>query len=148
MAQLWATGLWASGLWAPGLWETTDVGASDAVVILVQPAGAVNGLSLATQPQVKVNGPDGNTLTSYDGRFKVILVSGNAQIIGDTIYAVAGVGTYTALRLDGSSTQLVGFVALDLPDLPGVVANPIVMAPSAGGSGTYSYSIAHRRGHR
>lgn len=157
MSQLWATELWASGLWAPGLWEGYGSGGvggiPSSVGILTQPAGAILGLTLATQPIVKLVDDLGATITTYNGRFKAILVSGNAQIIGDTVYAVNGVGTYNTLRLDGTGAQLVAFVALDLDAPIGIDANPIIMAPSAGGVGTYGHSLAGRRvrgsrGHR
>lgn len=153
MPQLWATGLWAPGLWAPGLWEGfgSGTGLGDGVVILTQPSGAVSGLTLSVQPVVKVVDEFGLTLTSYAGRIKAILVSGNAQLIGDTVYAVAGVGTYTTLRMDGTGSQIIAFITLDLPAPVGIDADPINMAPSAGGQGRFSLAgrrIRGRGGHR
>lgn len=150
MAQLWATELWAPGLWAPELWEGYGIvgvgGIPSDVNVLTHPAGAVLGFTLTTQPIVKLVDDLGATITSYTGRFKAILVSGNAQIIGDTVYAVAGVGTYTSLRLDGTGAQLLAFIALDLPAPIGVEANPVIMAPSSGGQGRFSLAGRRVRG--
>lgn len=120
----------------------------DHLLVITQPSGAVAGFTLSQQPIVHVKNSDGTLATGYSGRIKALLVSGNAQVIGDTIYAVAGVGTYTTLRLDGSGTQLIAFIALDLDAPIGIDADPIDMAPSSGGAGRLGFAGRRIRGRR
>jgi hypothetical protein len=109
-------------------------GAADHLTLDVQPAGTVSGVPLAQQPVVTLRDVNGLVYTSYTGRIRAFLASGNMQVHNNVVFAVAGVGTFTTLSGDGSGTQILGFEALDMPAIPGVTSTPFTFPPLPGRS--------------
>ena len=73
-------------------------------VITTQPAGAVNGVALTTQPVVKIVYPSGSTVTSFTGNVVATIATGTAGTLSGTtmVAAVAGIATFTDLLITGT----------------------------------------------
>ena len=73
-------------------------------VITTQPAGAVNGDALTTQPQVRIAYPSGNTLTGFTGNVVATIASGTGTLSGTTtVAASSGIATFAGLTLTGTA---------------------------------------------
>src|SRR5206468_2816258 len=82
------------------------------LVFTTQPGGAQAGSPFATQPQVVAKDANKNTATSFTGAVTLAIKAGTgtagAQLTGDTtVTAVAGVATFTGLRIDQAGTGYV-----------------------------------------
>jgi hypothetical protein len=72
-------------------------------MMTTQPAGAVNGVALTTQPVVRVTDSGDNTVTSFIGNVVASIASGTGTLSGNTVAAVAGVATFTNLVITGTA---------------------------------------------
>jgi hypothetical protein len=73
-------------------------------MMTTQPAGAVNGVALTTQPVVRVTDSGDNTVTSFTGNVVASIASGSGTLSGTTtVAAVAGVATFTNLVITGTA---------------------------------------------
>lgn len=73
-------------------------------VMFTQPAGAVNGVALTTQPQVKITYPSGNTHTGFTGNVVATIASGTGVLSGTTtVAAPSGIATFTNLKITGTA---------------------------------------------
>jgi hypothetical protein len=82
---------------------TFQVGAATKAMMTTQPAGAVNGVALTTQPVVRVTDSGDNTVTSFTGDVVASIASGTGTLSGNTVAAVAGVATFTNLLITGTA---------------------------------------------
>jgi hypothetical protein len=82
---------------------TFQVGSANKAMMTTQPAGAVNGVALTTQPIVRVTDSGDNTVTSFTGDVVVSTASGLGELSGNTVAAVAGVATFTNLVITGTA---------------------------------------------
>jgi hypothetical protein len=86
-----------------------------ALGMVAQPAGAVSGRALTTQPVVEIRDGTGNRSVGSTAQVTVTVVSGNAALQGTTtVSAVGGVASFTDLRLDGSGPVTLGFSSAGL----------------------------------
>jgi hypothetical protein len=83
---------------------TFQVGSANKAMMTTQPAGAVNGVALTTQPVVRVTDSGGNTVTTSTAVVTVSISSGSGTLSGTTTAtAVAGVATFTNLLITGTA---------------------------------------------
>src|SRR5207244_8965137 len=101
--------------------------------VTTQPAGATAGAAFTTQPAVAIEDQFGNTVTGDTSTVTVALNSGTGPLQGTlTKAAVAGVATFTGLRLDDASdAKTLRFTdgALTLADATAFTVTPA--APAA-----------------
>jgi hypothetical protein len=77
-------------------------GAPAQLVIVTQPAGAMNEAPLETQPVVQIRDRYGNLVTTATSSVTASIVSGAGTIGGTvTVHAVGGIATFTDLALGG-----------------------------------------------
>ncbi|MBI2796515.1 MAG: Ig-like domain-containing protein [Gemmatimonadetes bacterium] len=122
---------------------TLAVGAAAAVAITTQPDGAVNGVDLTQQPVVRIVDVGGNTVTSSSASVDATIASGGGALQGTTsVSAIAGVATFTTLRVNGSSSaKTLQFASTGLtpvtsaPFTPGVGAAAAVVFDATGTPG-------------
>jgi hypothetical protein len=99
------------------------------LAITTQPAGAVSGRVLTTQPVVELRDAQGNRVTGATGAVTVALASGSGTLVGTTtVSAVAGVATFTNLRIDGAGAHTLAFTSAGLT---GVTSTAITVAQMA-----------------
>src|SRR5581483_2398865 len=100
------------------------------LAVTTQPAGATAGSAFSTQPVVKIEDAYNNVVTSDTSTVTVALNSGTGPLQGPTSKAaVAGVASFTNLRLDDASdAKVLRFTdgALTLAD-----ANSFTVSPAA-----------------
>jgi hypothetical protein len=83
---------------------TFQVGSATKAMMTTQPAGAVSGSALTTQPVVRVTDSGDNTVTSFTGNVVASIASGTGTLSGTTtVAAVAGVATFTNLVITGTA---------------------------------------------
>src|SRR5262249_21308473 len=91
---------------------TVATAAASQLVFTTQPSGATAGAAFGTQPVVTVEDAYGNTITTGpDSTVDVTasLASGGGSLQGTvTKTAVAGVATFTNLRIDASGAHTLG----------------------------------------
>ena len=91
-----------------------SVGAASKVMVTTQPAGAFNGIAFSTQPVVNITDAGGNTITSSTASVVASIASGSGTLGGTTaINAVAGVATFTNLKITGTGNHTLTFTAAD-----------------------------------
>lgn len=84
------------------------------VVITTQPAGAVSGNDLTTQPVVELRDGTG-TLVNVNNPVTVAIGTGSGTLVGTkTVNAVGGVATFTNLRINGSGAHTLVFTSTGL----------------------------------
>src|SRR5207253_920964 len=105
-------------------------GAASKLVVTTQPAGATAGANLTTQPVVKIEDAYNNVVTTDTSTVTVNLQVGSGSLQGTlSKAAVAGVATFTNLRIDDASdAKTLRFTdgALTLAD-----ANSFTVTPAA-----------------
>jgi hypothetical protein len=90
---------------APGVTSVTSpaiqvAGVATQLVLTTQPAGAVSGANLATQPVVTVEDASGNLVTSATGTVTAAISSGPGTLGGTlTATITSGVATFTTLKI-------------------------------------------------
>src|SRR5207249_218727 len=83
---------------------TDRTSAAKEIGVTTQPAGATAGSAFTTQPIVKIEDQYNNVVTSDTSTVTVSLGSGTGPLQGTlTKAAVAGVATFTGLRIDDAS---------------------------------------------
>jgi hypothetical protein len=83
--------------------------------ITTQPSGAVSGVNLTTQPVVEVRNANGERVTTSTAAVQVTITSGSGALQGTaTVNAVAGVATFTNLRINGSGDHQLQFTSAGL----------------------------------
>ena len=82
---------------------TSDVVATG-LTFSTQPAGAVSGVALTTQPVVKAIDGDGITDTGFSETI-TLTENGSGAITGGSVAAIAGVATFTALNYSATADQ-------------------------------------------
>jgi alpha-tubulin suppressor-like RCC1 family protein len=88
---------------------TLTPGAPAQLFISTQPAGAVGGAPFAIQPDVQIRDAHGN-LTSSTASVRATLASANGALLGTVaVAAVAGVATFTDLRIDFAAEHVLQF---------------------------------------
>jgi hypothetical protein len=114
-AQISATSEGKSGAASVQVSSAPTVGPPTQLVIAVQPAGAVSGLALTTQPAVQVRDAAGVFVSSATNQVTVSIASGSGTLIGTkTVAAVNGVANFSGLRIDGSGAHTLAFSATGL----------------------------------
>jgi hypothetical protein len=79
---------------------------------VTQPAGAVSGLVLSSQPVIQVRDASNNLVTTSTAAVTVAIASGTGALLGTrTVNAVRGVVTFTDLRIDGVGAHTLTFTA-------------------------------------
>ena len=85
------------------------------LAIATQPAGAVSGVNLTTQPVVQIRDANGNVVTGSTASVTAAIASGTGTLVGTTtVSAVNGVATFGTLRLNGSGAHTLTFTASGL----------------------------------
>ncbi|MBY0490953.1 MAG: Ig-like domain-containing protein [Gemmatimonadaceae bacterium] len=85
------------------------------LAITTQPAGAVSGVNLTTQPVVEVRDAGGLVVTGSTAAVTAAITSGNGTLVGTaTVNAVNGIATFTNLRVNGSGAQTITFSSAGL----------------------------------
>ena len=85
---------------------TVTPGALQQVAIRTQPAGAIVGAVLATQPVVEFQDAAGNLVPSTSNIITAAIASGGGTLGGTvSVAAVGGVVTFTDLRISGAAGQ-------------------------------------------
>ncbi len=85
------------------------------LVITTQPAGAVSGVNLTTQPVIAVRDASGNTVPGNTASVTAAITSGTGTLVGTaTVAAVNGVATFTNLRINGSGAHTITFTSAGL----------------------------------
>jgi uncharacterized protein YqgV (UPF0045/DUF77 family) len=104
-----------------------------ALGMVAQPAGAVSGRALTTQPVVEIRDGTGNRSVGSTAQVTVTVASGNATLQGTTtVSAVGGVASFTDLRLDGSGPVTLGFSSTGLTGVTSVAVTVAQEAASLG----------------
>ncbi len=94
---------------------TVGAGAPTQLGVFTQPAGAVSGVAFTTQPVIEIRDAGGNRVTSATTAVTAAIASGSGTLVGTvTVNAVAGVATFTNLRLDGAGAHTLTFTASGL----------------------------------
>jgi hypothetical protein len=108
-------------------------------MMTTQPAGAVNGVALTTQPVVRVTDSDGNTVTTSTAVVTVSKASGSGELSGTTTAtAVAGVATFTNLVITGTA----GDFTLIFTSAPLTAVTSSSFALSAGAATKVAITVA------
>lgn len=126
----------ASGLSGSPVVFTATGTAGDAsqLAIVTQPGGATDAQEFSVQPVVEIRDAHGN-LTGSTANVTAVVSSGSGALAGTTpVAAVAGVATFTDLRINGvgphrltfSSTGLTSAVSAEFEVAAGVVASVTV----------------------
>lgn len=90
------------------------------LIITQQPAATIQGV-LSVQPIIKLVNEIGGLDTTNNDLMQAIVVLGDGEIVSGGIIAMAaGIGTYTALSVNGSGDITLAFT---IPRLPGVIAS-------------------------
>lgn len=85
------------------------------LAILTQPAGAVTGVALTTQPVIQIKDANGNLVTGSTAAVTVAVNSGTPSLSGTlTVNAVNGVATFTNLVLTGTGSVSLVFTSSGL----------------------------------
>jgi hypothetical protein len=83
---------------------TVSPGAASQLAVRTQPIGGPIGLALGVQPVVEIHDQAGNVVTTSTAPVNVAIGSGGGTISGvTTVNAIAGVGTFTGLSIDGQA---------------------------------------------
>ena len=83
--------------------------------MFTQPAGAVSGLNLTTQPVVRILDSGGLLVSGATNTVTVSLASGTGTLVGTTsVNAVNGVATFTNLRINGAGAHTLRFASTGL----------------------------------
>ncbi len=110
---------------------TATIGSPSRVAITTQPAGAVSGVPLTTQPIVEVQDAAGNRLTTATDAITVSIATGDGAIVGTTtVNAVAGVATFSGLRINGAGAHTLRFAATGLTAATSTTLNVTQVAAS------------------
>jgi len=121
---------------APGLTGVTsapftlNAGAASRLVVRTQPAGVLSGAPFLTQPIVEIRDGADNVVPTSSASVTVAISSGGGTITGTTLVpAVAGVATFTNVRLDG----VVGDRTLifSSPGLTATISSAFALQPGA-----------------
>ncbi|MGE3857126.1 MAG: hypothetical protein AB7G21_09245 [Dehalococcoidia bacterium] len=126
-----------------------------ALAFTTQPAGAVAGANLTTQPVVAIRDADGNVLPGVSGSVTIAIKSGTgaggAVLQGTaTVALVAGVATFTDLRIDQAAAGYVLVASMSGATsaessaftISAGAANKIAFATSPGGAVTGAFTGA------
>ena len=93
------------------------------LAVTTQPAGAVSGFPMTTQPVVQIQDAGGAVLVGNTSVVTVAKLSGSGNLVGTlTATAVNGVATFTNLEIDGTGAYTLGFTS---GSLQGANANSI-----------------------
>jgi uncharacterized protein YjdB len=104
---------------------TGTAAAATQLGITTQPSGAVSGVNLTTQPVIEVRDANGDRVTTSTAAVTATIVSGNGALLGTaTVNAVAGVATFSTLRVNGSGDQQLQFAS---PGLTAATSNTFVV---------------------
>jgi hypothetical protein len=99
-------------------------------MMTTQPAGAVNGVALTTQPVVRVTDSGNNTVTSFTGNVVASIASGTGTLSGTTtVAAVAGIATFTNLVITGTAGNFT--LTFTPASLTAVTSNSFALAAGA-----------------
>jgi|GEM_PF-1970457 len=83
---------------------TLMFGTATASAITTHPSGAVNGVNFTVQPVIGIVDSSGNTVTDSTVNVVATIASGTGTLSGTTtVAAVAGVATFTDLRITGTA---------------------------------------------
>ncbi|HET7188412.1 MAG TPA: Ig-like domain-containing protein [Gemmatimonadaceae bacterium] len=114
-AQITATSEGQSGSASIQVSAAPTSSAPTQLVVAVQPAGAVSGLALSTQPMVQVRDASGNLVSGATNSVTAALSSGSGTLSGTTTVAAAnGLASFTNLRIDGVGPHTLSFSATGL----------------------------------
>src|SRR5690606_21830623 len=85
------------------------------LAVTTQPAGAVSGLALTTQPVIEIRDGSNALVSSSTAAVTASIASGSGALVGtQTVNAVNGVATFTDLRIDGAGSHTLEFTATGL----------------------------------
>jgi hypothetical protein len=102
------------------------------MAITTQPAGALSGALLSAQPVVEIRDGTGARVTSATNVVTVAIASGTGTLSGTTTAtAVAGVATFSGLKITGSGAFTLKFTSPGLADLTSASFNITVPAGPA-----------------
>ena len=102
------------------------------LAVVTQPAGAVPGAMLNTQPVVQVRDADDEPVTTSTAPVTAVLATGIGTLSGTTtINAVNGVATFTDLRVDVEGNYTLGFGSPGLTDATSAAFAITVPPPAA-----------------
>ena len=122
---------------------TVSADAASQLIVTTQPAGATAGAPFGTQPAVTVEDQFGNTVTTgLDSTINITaaLQSGTGSLQGTaTKTAVAGVATFTNLRIDASGAKMLRALgSLSGPGAVSVDSNSFTVSADAAGQLVYT----------
>lgn len=112
-----------------GILSTVAPATPSKLGITTQPSGAADGLVFGTQPVIAIQDASGNTVTSSTASVTAAIASGSGVLSGTTtVTAVAGVATFTNLKITGAGTDTIIFTSTGLTS---ATSNNIVVAQVA-----------------
>ncbi len=89
---------------------TVSPAAASQLAVSTQPAGATAGAAFTTQPVVTVQDAYGNTVTGNSSSVTATLNTGSGTLAGTTtVAAVAGVASFSNLRIDAAGAKTLQF---------------------------------------
>ncbi len=107
---------------------TVATGAATQLGITTQPAGAMSGAVLTTQPVVQTRDVAGALVAITNVSVTAAIAGGTGTVTGTTtVTTVNGVATFTDLRVSGSGTVTIVFTS---PGLSAVTSASIAVAPA------------------
>jgi hypothetical protein len=90
------------------------------LVITTQPGSAESGVTFATQPVVEIRDANGNKVANSTASVTVSLYSGAGTLSGTkTVNAVAGIATFTDLKISGGGSATLKFSSTNLTGATG-----------------------------
>jgi uncharacterized protein YjdB len=92
--------------------NVSGAGAASLLGIATQPSGAVSGVNLTAQPVVQIRDANGVLVNSATNQVTATITTGSGTLVGTaTVTAVAGVATFTNLRVNGAGSHVITFSA-------------------------------------
>ena len=114
-------------------------GVATQLAIVTQPGGAVDGTLFTTQPIVQVRDASGALVSGSVASVTAAVASGTGTLLGTTtVAAVAGVATFTDLKISGTGSATIRFTSSGLT--AATSANFSVSASGGGGGGTVLFT--------
>ena len=93
----------------------TSIGGAAQLTFTTQPGGAVSGAAFTTQPVLAIRDVSGNLVTSATNAVTAVISTGTGTLLGTaTVNAVAGIATFTNLRIDVAGDKQLTFSATGL----------------------------------
>ena len=121
-------------------------GTATKLAITTQPAGAVSGEPFTSQPVVEIRDANGVKVANSTAAVTVAIYSGAGVLSGTkTVNAVAGVATFTDLKILGPGPQLLLFTS---PNLTSAISNSftVVTGPADWWTGFFFFGEVNNTG--